>query len=278
MRQRTISRPSQCIITALELIGVNEPSMPPGRVRKVLARVERHLADNMTPSLYRSRLSLTGRHVLQIAPTNPVWNLPFKTLLTMVHLQADLVELGVLVRGAITIGEAAATEPVFFGQGIADAERLRDEVALVPRVIVHPQLLREVELSADLRAEQHTPMEELDYLKSLLHQDADGLWFVDYLKVIGSEMSEQEEYLELLRTHHRLVTRKLEASTALDGASRLWTWLWRYHNLVVADLSSKWRLDDQEIAELRIPASSPLLYKFPSVTYTVTIPRSAKVP
>lgn len=278
MKAQPLPRPIPCIITALELIGLDDPMMPPGRVRHALALVESSLADPDLTRLYRSRLSVSGRHLVHIAPIRPSGLLPFHAALSMVHLQADLLPLGVLVRGAIAIGLAAARGSTLFGQGIADTERLRDEVALVPRVLVHPQVLREVELNADLRAVHHSPIDELGYLRSLLLLDTDGLWFVDYLRGLQSEVEDPEQYREHLKEHHRLVTRKLEASTVLDRSSRAWSWLWRYHNLVVADLSSKWRLDDQEIAELRIPASSPLLYKFPSVTYTVTIPRSAKVP
>ncbi|HSN97893.1 MAG TPA: hypothetical protein VLS89_06330, partial [Candidatus Nanopelagicales bacterium] len=148
---------SRSIITALELIGLDDSTMPPGQVRKVLTFVEHCLADNDEVRTYGGRLSLTGHHAIQIAPIKPSGLLPFNAVLSMVHFQSELIQAGVPVRGAITIGDAATRGPVFFGQGIADAERLRDEVALVPRVIVHPRLLREVELNANLRAAQHTP-------------------------------------------------------------------------------------------------------------------------
>jgi hypothetical protein len=234
--------------------------MSEGRERQVFALFERYLGDPV--KLYGSRLSTTGRRVLHIAPIKPAGMLPFAVALKMVHIQSELAQLGVLVRGAISLGGAVARGNLVFGRGITTAERLRDEFAHFPRVIVNPMLLRQVEQNADLR--DHTAMEELGYIRDLLRHDADGLWFVDYLWALKSEVDEPLFYLDFLKDHRQLVTRALEASTTLNRASHSSTWLWRYHNVVIDRLKTSLHIEEQELAELYIPATvSPLVYSFP---------------
>ncbi|MGK4004471.1 hypothetical protein WMF31_17685 [Sorangium sp. So ce1036] len=263
MTSTPLPRPRPCIVTALELLGVDDPEMPEGRARQVISIVQRHLGDSELARLFGSHLSIAARCMLHVAPIKPAGMLPFWQALNIVHLQSALVPLGVLVRGAVALGDAVAHGNLLLGRGIAEAERLRDEVAHVPRVVVDPRLLRETEQNANLRASHHSVMDELGYIRRVLRVDSDGLLFVDYLWAIRSEMDEPSLYLDFFKDHRRLVTRKLDAATVLDGASRAWIWLWSYHNLVFRLLTSQWRLDDQERSELRIPATSPLIYRFP---------------
>ncbi|WP_437640318.1 hypothetical protein [Sorangium sp. So ce854] len=263
MKETPLPRPRPCIVTALELLGLDDPEMPQGRARQVFSIVQRHLGEPEIARVYESRMFFAASRVLHVAPIKRAGWLLFWQALSIVHLQSDLVPLGVLVRGAIALGDAAAQGDLAIGRGIAEAERLRDEVALVPRVIVDPRLLREAEQNADLRAPQHSVMEELGYIRELLRPDADGLLFVDYLWAFRSEVDEPPLYLDFFKDHRRLVTRKLDSATVLDRSSHAWIWLWSYHNRVFKQLESKERLDDQERSELRIPATSPLVYSFP---------------
>jgi hypothetical protein len=260
MKARFLSRPLPCIITALELLGVDDLTM--GKARNVFGILEHYLGEPEQPRVHETYLSVTAHRVIQVAPIRG-GVVPFRLALDMSYLQRHLFPLGVLVRGAIALGTAAIADgTLIVGQGVAEAQRLCDEVARIPRVIVDPHLLREVERNANLRKRQHSVMAELGYLRSMLRSDTDGLWFVDYLWALRSEGT-LTTYLELLKEHHRLVTRKLEVSTVLDRASQASTWLWNYHNLIVDELKVSASLTDQELAELRVAATSPLVYNFP---------------
>lgn len=263
---KAMPKPRLSIITALEFLGLDDPAAPEGRTRRAIAILKSHLGhlgDAELAKQYESHLSLVGRRALYVVPIKRGGMLPFWSLLDVAQLQADLVPLGVLVRGAVTLGDAAAQGELVLGQGIAEAERLRDEVANVPRVIVHPSLLREVEINVDLRLPQHTAMHELGYIRELLRADADGLWFVDYLWAFQSEVDEAPLYLDFFKDHRKLVTQGLESSTIFDRSSHLWMWLWSYHNRILTKLKTETTFDDQALTDLRIPATSPLLYTFP---------------
>jgi len=231
--------------------------MPDGRVRQAFSRIAEYLGDDEDLKRhYESHWSIVANRALYIAPTKRDGMLPFRAMIKVLHLQMTLVPLGIVVRGAISLGEATAHGEMMIGQGITNAERLRDEVADVPRIIVDPALLQAIDGTPDLWAPHHDSMDELGYVHNLLREDTDGLWFVDYLRASNTEVGEPEDYHSFLHEHKVLVQRKLETAKSLDRNTRAITWLWHYHDLRVNSLKSGFA------ADLRIPATNLLLYRF----------------
>jgi hypothetical protein len=255
-----LATPRLSIVTALDLLGTTGSVTPDGSEIRALRVLRRHLADPEIDAQYESHLSVAGERALHVAPVMRGGMLPFWSIVDVIRIQAKLVAYGQLIRGAITLGDVAADGDIALGPGIQEADRLRDEVALVPRVVVSPNLLRETEHLPDLRRHGHTPTKELAYVRKLLRQDADGLFFVDYLSAFRSEVDDFEQYVEFLDDHRRMITARLDAAPFLDRAARSITWLWKYHNEVVDELDQK-RINRPT---LHIPAStSPLLFTFP---------------
>lgn len=250
-----VPRPS--VILVLELLGFDDPAMSDRTRRRALELVE-HSLDNASEE--GGHLLVTEHQVIRIVPIRQETSILFYELMDIVQLQADLLPEGILVRGAMTLGDAAARANRALGSGIARAERLCTEVAQVPRVIVDSRLIRELEGNADLRSSHNTVLQELAYIKELLRQDSDGLWFVDYLK---SFRTETRAYRKFLREHQHFIARVIGASAQLDGRSRMWTWLWQYHNTVVDEWHHMKLIDRNQRDEFHIPAASPLLYTFP---------------
>lgn len=252
-------RPRPCLIAALDIIGIDDPAMPEGRARQAVARLIEYLGDDSDlASHYGSHWSLAANRALYIAPTKRDGMLPFRVILKVLHLQMALIPLGVVVRGAISLGEATTHDDVIIGKGVANADRLREEVADVPRVIVDPALLQAIESNADLWALHHNSMDELGYVHNLLREDTDGIWFIDYLRASNTEVNDQEDYHKFLHDHKVLVERKLAMATSLNRSTRAITWLWHYHDQRVNLLKQRFATD------LLIAPNSPLLYRFPS--------------
>jgi hypothetical protein len=251
-------RPS--IIVALELLGLEDPATP----GQALAIVEKHLRDEDREENLERRLLIAGGRVIRTAPIKPGGTLTFRELLDVVHLHAALLDHGVFLRGAVTLGDVTARADFAAGPGLFEAERLRDEVACMPRVLVDPYLIRETEQNPDLRARHHTVPTELGYIRSLLREDVDGLWFVDYLKAVDSEVT--EDYVRFLDEHRQLIHLQLTFSTTRDHSSLSWTWLRSYHNSVVEKCFEDGRIDEAERARLRVTTRTPLLYVFPPST------------
>jgi hypothetical protein len=261
-RRRPVSKAQPCVVFSFELLPrADGDTAVEVRMRKALAIVDESIAkEKDLPKNLERRVVVTDRRVSSITPVKENGTLLFWELLDVVHLQAELAAHDVLARGALTIGDVAARADFAAGPGLFAAERLRDEVALVPRVVVAPSAMLEAESNPLLRASHHTPTEELGYIKNLLRLDADGLWFVDYLAVYCREAEDFRRYLE---GHRRLVERRLGEAQTLDHESRAWTWLWSYHNRVVDDLRESELLNESDARSVRIPAKSPLVYMFP---------------
>lgn len=102
----------------------------------------------------------------------------FHVILDLIHLQIDLACLGVFIRGGITIGMAYHDEVNAFGPAMVEAYDLESNSAVYPRVI-----LTEQTLSAGIAvSREHRNPADVELLKSLLAQDQDGFYYVDYLR------------------------------------------------------------------------------------------------
>jgi len=259
MRRIRVPRPRRSIVVALELLPREDTPTPADvRVPLALRDAEGWLMRETRKSLGR-RLVCIDRQLVVITPIEAGETLLFNELLDIGGLQTELIKHDISLRGALTVGETR--EDFVAGPGIFDVHRLR-ELADVPRVIIDPRAFVEVEDDERLRAPYHLLMEELDYIRRLLRQDSDGVWYVDYL---ANEYRAVPGETALFHAHRALVEARLGSVIALTRTSRSWTWLWHYHNAVVDDLHAEGLLDDAARRELRIPARSPLVYAFPEV-------------
>lgn len=258
-------RPSPALIVALELIAP-EPQTYAHLTPPVLESIDMLFEGNLLRGPgggpRRDRVVLVaGNRLLRVTPVGSSGPVLFRELLNLVHLQGTLVWDGALVRGAVTLGDAAIHAGLAFGPGVSEAERLRDAVAEVPRIIVDPGLLRALEQEPRLRAPHHSVPEELEYVRDLLRLDRDAVWFLDYLRAFRAEIGEASKYAGYLETHASLVQRGLEACQRLDRASRVWTWQLRYHNLVVREQLKQ--AGGEGLDGLLVSPRGPLFFAFP---------------
>lgn len=86
------------------------------------------------------------------------------------------LRIGVLVRGGLSFGQLYHEGGVVFGEAMVDAYALENKVANTPRIIVSDRVIKKLELSS-LGG------------KSMLLQDVDGLWHLDYFtKMVQAAM------------------------------------------------------------------------------------------
>ncbi len=135
---------------------------------------------------------------------------------TSLMLQAELLGIGVLLRGGISVGRVVHEAHVLYGEGMLRAYALESKVAVYPRIVID-------DLIQPLISPAHRQM--------FLRQDSDGMWFLDPFSVgIGGQNSEalledggdpHEEALKALREE---IARSLSRVT--DASQRVkWTWL-----------------------------------------------------
>ncbi len=161
----------------------------------------------------------------------------FHELLAIVHMQAQLAVQGVLVRGAMTVGDVFANQSNAFGPAFVEAYELESRSALYPRVIIDKNLL--TKFDSDSLGPNHNLMTwESAYVQQLLDVADDGFWFVDYLRSYDTELDHTERYVDYLRAHKdRIDDASSRANT--PGVAAKIHWLSSYHNRVISELDPK---------------------------------------
>jgi hypothetical protein len=88
----------------------------------------------------------------------------------------NLLQLGVLVRGGVTLGGMHHDDRIVFGVGVNDAYRLESIVAKVPRIVLGSRAMEAANRFAT-ESEIFNP-----YIRSRLLRDKDGVWYLNYLR------------------------------------------------------------------------------------------------
>jgi len=155
------------------------------------------------------RMQLSSRRVTQFSDSIVVSYLKdepngsgVSSMLWDVHrLQLELVTSGILLRGAITSGLLYHDQNLIFGPALNEAVAL-EKLASYPRVILDGQILEEAGLRRSARTTQK--FEATRSISSMVAEDLDGLYYVDYFNVhpddFGEDWDDLRGYLELLRS------------------------------------------------------------------------------
>lgn len=166
----------------------------------------------------------------------PVGHL-FYELNDLLHIQMNLINHDVLVRGGVALGDVnASSTGRIYGPAFITAYDLESKFANYPRIIVSPDLINAVGTDVSIINENHSAEEEREYLRKLLAVGDDGLCFIDYLRAAEDEFDEIESYLPFLEKHKSLILKEGMAHKALSNVSSKYVWLATYHNRVIEDL------------------------------------------
>lgn len=144
------------------------------------------------------------------------------------------------LRGGITFGQVYWDDTTVFGPGIVDAYQTESNFAVFPRIVVGPTVLHAI-LKGQILP-YHDLDEELAYLRTMISQAEDGVWFIDYLRDAHREMDEPDMYSDLLERHKRgiLTAQQLDDTGRLSSLAMKVSWLARYHNNTIGTISDSY--------------------------------------
>ena len=234
----------QAIVTFVDILGFREivSSRPVSDVRRIVRLVQhfarpggqeaRDLSDDEVPW---TRTFAFSDSIIRIRPFDRNFRegALFSEVISLVHMQADLADVGVFVRGGLTTGNVFFEDNAIFGPAFVRAYDLESQFANVPRVVVDPLVFEELRSNPELRAEHHDLEDEIHYLRHLLSRSDDGIWFVDYLRAIQRELDEPDYYPTFLEHHRDFIIRNSAAVSGHSRALQKYLWLANYHNDVV---------------------------------------------
>lgn len=154
----------------------------------------------------------------------------FYILLDLIHLQIDLLQNDVLLRGGISIGKVYHDGDIVYGPAMNEAYYLESEIANYPRIIVnHDDLIEGI---AKTCSDHNDIEEECKSIGILLQKDKeDGLWYLDYLSQCGELDYPEIDYIYLLKRIRQVIVKGL--CHDVKKVREKYKWLRKYFNYVL---------------------------------------------
>lgn len=159
---------------------------------------------------------------------------------SLVHAQADLASVGILMRGGIAFGDVSIGHNIVYGPAFIAAYDLESKFANYPRIVVSPDLISEIKINENRNPASVDISEELDITKRRLRRGDDGIWFIDYFRSIYAEMDDDREYVDFMDRHKELIVNGAKEFKKFDATLAKYLWLANYHNTCVKELSSSY--------------------------------------
>lgn len=156
----------------------------------------------------------------------------FYILIDLIHLQIELINNGILFRGAVVIDELYHNDNIIFGPAMLRAYELESEKAIYPRIIIEPGTIDE---GIKFKAPQNSFDDEAGYILSLLRQDDyDGYYFLDYLKQY-QELDDPYYYYVMLESLRGMIY-KAFMEIKDEWVLKKYKWLRKYYNLTLESM------------------------------------------
>ena len=132
--------------------------------------------------------------------TTPI-GLVFYEINDLLQAQGELLNQSILIRGGIAYGDIYFHNNKIYGPALNQAYELEAKYAVYPRIVLSPKLIKETKCNKLLRSEVNSYAMELQLIAHLIKQGDDGLWFVDYIGAMESELDNPAKYLQYLLKH-----------------------------------------------------------------------------
>jgi hypothetical protein len=244
MNREAMTKYTKSIVSYFDILGFRKivaELSPEQVVNKLQALARFSSPGNEIAETFGNTFTNFSDLVLRTVPVDPNPQLQgeegllYCELLDLVFVQAELIADGVLLRGSITFGDIYVDDKTVFGPALIRAYELEDQVAIAPRVIVDPEVFGSLEKYPVLRA--HAVEDEMQYLCRLLKKDTDGVWFIDYLRAMATQVENQADYLRFVKAHRQLILDRLREFNQLSSVLTKYGWLVTYHNSWVNGLN-----------------------------------------
>lgn len=174
----------------------------------------------------------------------------FSTLLDIKHLIMRLVYRKILCRGAVAIGKFIHTNDFLFGPALVEAYTLESKAAMYPRIILDRDV---IDVAARNKLSLHSSDDERKHVESLLEQDSDGMYYIDYFFKARTELDDPEydfpEYIEILGD----IIRKGLMGSSHHGKADLrvkYSWMRERYNRMVEIVTDKKSISDLSSSDL----------------------------
>lgn len=231
------------LVTYLDIMGFRNliENKSPGFISKVIRLWKQETALGSESQNYHVDFKQFSDLIVVTCPINSRENvktrpgLVFWEVQRLMFAQARLIEEGILVRGAVTVGNIVKSYREIYGPAILQAYELESRTAIFPRIVIDERILTELKRNILLR--RHDFRTEMEYLSVFLHTDNKNVTFVDYLR--GALSEDPEGAPRFFVKHKELIEQGLWDFRRNRRIREKYRWLQRYHNSVVQELRPK---------------------------------------
>ena len=189
------------------------------------------------------------------------YGLMFYEMLDLVQMQGELINHGICIRGGVSIGDVYFDDQTLFGPGFVRAYELESIYANYPRIVIDPVLIDNLRKDKRLASSHNSLTDEFEYISKNVRKEADGIYFIDYLRSFLTEIDEQDNIPVFLANHKQIITANAGGATELTPISAKYLWMASYHNGVIAELQDEFFAHHEiERKDLEIsPTEMPML-------------------
>lgn len=147
-------------------------------------------------------------------------------LLEVADIQLTMIEKGILLRGGITCGKLCHHDNLVYGPAMIEAYDLETSVAIYPRVVFDNKIFNMIQAN-----QFHSVQEQIDHIRTLLHKDRDGQFYVDFLRQYN-EVDDINQYLDAMITLKNFI--EVELSNSLKTSIHMkYEWIKNRFNTIV---------------------------------------------
>lgn len=179
----------------------------------------------------------------------------YQILLNLTVLQFELLQMGIFVRGGITIGELRHVQDEIFGPAMNSAYKLESETATFPRIIIEEATINQgIDSTYDkdknepLNDQNNYYRESKDIYK-LLKKDSDNRYSLDYLRV-ADKVNSLDEYYHGLERVYTNIKDAITSNRSEEHVLEKYVWLANYYNAVVSTLEQEYGPNQLHIIEV----------------------------
>lgn len=254
----------QAVITFVDILGFKhlintETFEEVSKKLKIIRRLsdvdDQQDGENFEPKVIQFSDSIIRIRPLDSKANNESrYGLMFYEMLDLVHIQGELINHGICVRGGVSLGNVHFDDQTLFGPGFVRAYELESVYANFPRIVVDPALIQQLQKDKRLASTHNTLADEFAYISKNIRRERDGIYFIDYLRSFQTEIDEPDDIPVFLRNHKQLIVKNAGGATQLNPVSAKYLWLANYHNSVIHEFNEEyWRREELEITPKEIP-------------------------
>ena len=150
----------------------------------------------------------------------------FYEILSMLYIyQAEMVNHGYFIRGAIAVDELYMDDVIIYGNSVTEAYETESKQAKYPRII----LSKSAEAMFMQIDKSFSNQEHENYLNPYLNRDSDGQLFLNYLESIKIGESDYQ-FVGELEKHKQMVETNLSKYHDNPHILEKYIWVANYHN------------------------------------------------